>query len=213
MLCVRATLLSYFFLGLGKPCTLYIILRDFLGKHNFSLPHCTYFHAAIHTFCAPVAFLSRKKMNDLERGTAKRRLRMAYTILATVPGIPAIFYGDEAGHEGYHDPFCRRPFPWGRENKELLEHYKTLGRIRNEHPVFIDGEFKLEKATGGVLVYSRRGRGEHIKIMINLEKHDVNYPVGHGAKDILNGIPYGGRIRRGRAAIVLCRDEVDNGTV
>ena len=94
-------------------------------------------------------------MNDLERGTAKRRLRMAYTILATVPGIPAIFYGDEAGLEGYHDPFNRMPYPWGREDHNLIGFYKTIGSIRRNNDVYKEGEFKLLYVDGNTLVFER----------------------------------------------------------
>ncbi len=100
-------------------------------------------------------YLSRKKMNDLERGTAKRRLRMAYVILATIPGIPAIFYGDEAGLEGYHDPFNRLPYPWGREDHNLINYFRMVGGIRRSNDVYKDGEFKLLYIDSNVLAYER----------------------------------------------------------
>ena len=100
-------------------------------------------------------YLSRKKMNDLERGTAKRRLRMAYAILATVPGIPAIFYGDEAGLEGYHDPFNRMPYPWGREDHNLINYYKRIGQIRRDNDVYKEGEFKLLHIDEETLAFER----------------------------------------------------------
>ena len=100
-------------------------------------------------------YLSRKKMNDLERGTAKRRLRMAYAILATVPGIPAIFYGDEAGLEGYHDPFNRMPYPWGREDYNLINYYRKIGRIRRDNDVYKEGGFKLLHIDEDTLAFER----------------------------------------------------------
>ena len=100
-------------------------------------------------------YLSKKRMNDLERGTAKRRLRMAYTILATVPGIPAIFYGDEAGLEGYHDPFNRMPYPWGKEDNNLIGFYKRIGNIRRNNEVYREGDFTLLYIDESTLVYER----------------------------------------------------------
>ena len=100
-------------------------------------------------------YLSKKKMNDLERGIAKRRLRMAYTILATVPGIPAIFYGDEAGLEGYHDPFNRMPYPWGHEDHKLISFYKRIGAIRREHDVYKEGGFNLLYLDEDTLAFER----------------------------------------------------------
>ena len=42
---------------------------------------------------------------------------MASFLQFTLPGAPSIYYGDEAGMEGYRDPFNRRTFPWGREDE------------------------------------------------------------------------------------------------
>ena len=54
-----------------------------------------------------------------ERG--KRRLIAAWTLICALPGMPCIYYGDEAGLTGMADPFCRKAFPWGREDEELTE--------------------------------------------------------------------------------------------
>ena len=35
------------------------------------------------------------------------RLRMAYAIIYTLPGVPCLYYGDEIGMQGYRDPFNR----------------------------------------------------------------------------------------------------------
>ena len=59
-----------------------------------------------------------------------------------LPGVPVIFYGDEAGLEGFRDPFCRRCFPWGNEDLELTEHYKKAIATRNESNAFVSGEFE-----------------------------------------------------------------------
>ena len=116
-------------------------------------------------------YLSKKKMNDLERGTAKRRLRMAYTILATIPGIPAIFYGDEAGLEGYHDPFNRLPYPWGREDNNLINYFKKIGQIRRNNDVYKEGEFKLLHLDSNTLVFARYDEKNSYITFVNNSKH------------------------------------------
>ena len=35
------------------------------------------------------------------------RLRMAYAIIYTLPGVPCLYYGDEIAMQGYRDPFNR----------------------------------------------------------------------------------------------------------
>ena len=113
-------------------------------------------------------YLARARMNDLERGIAKRRLRMAYAILATIPGIPAIFYGDEAGLEGYQDPFNRMPYPWGKEDLNLIKYYKKIGEIRRSNDVYKDGEFELLLLDARLLIFQRlKGDNAFITIVNN----------------------------------------------
>jgi 4-alpha-glucanotransferase len=50
-------------------------------------------------------------MSAASRKRAITRLRLAVCIQMTVPGVPIIYYGDEAGMEGHKDPFCRLPYP------------------------------------------------------------------------------------------------------
>ena len=68
----------------------------------------------------------------------------------TVYGVPSVYYGDEAGMQGYRDPFCRMPYPWGREDEELSAHYRLLGKIRKENPVFAKGEFRVLISDGAL---------------------------------------------------------------
>jgi glycosidase len=105
------------------------------------------------------AELSTLCMSARERKTGIGRLRLAYGILCGLPGVPCIFYGDEAGMEGYRDPFCRRPFPWNkkktRADEGLTEFYRTVGQIRREEPVFRDGRFRILSLTENSFIFLR----------------------------------------------------------
>ena len=69
------------------------------------------------------------------------RLKMLSLWQMTFPGVPCVYYGDEAGVEGHKDPFNRKTYPWGQENKELLSWYKTIIALRNTYDVFKMGEW------------------------------------------------------------------------
>ncbi|SKA75605.1 4-alpha-glucanotransferase [Caloramator quimbayensis] len=75
------------------------------------------------------------------REIAKKRLKLAVLIQMTFPGTPCIYYGDEAGVEGYSDPFNRRTYPWGYEDLNILCYYKKMTRIRNSFDFLKTGEF------------------------------------------------------------------------
>ncbi len=109
------------------------------------------------------------KMSDGERKKAKSHLKLAYTILAFMPGVPCIFYGDEAGVEGLGDPFNRVTYPWGREDGELVEFYRSIGNFRRSQKVLANGYLRVDEDTpSGIFAFERfspRGRG--LKVIVN----------------------------------------------
>ncbi len=136
------------------------------------------------------AELLKKRMTAEQYTVGERLVKLAYLINATIPGIPSIYYGDEAGMEGYTDPFNRMPFPWGRENQSMIEHFRAVGAIRHAHRVYDDGELYLCRfGVPGFLmfgrgndeetVYTATNRGErHVTLTINRNEYDVLYTTG-----------------------------------
>ena len=106
---------------------------------------------------------SQFSLNEAEYKKGISLLKLAAVLQYTLPGVPSLYYGDEAGMQGFGDPFCRAGYPWGRENKELLEFYKALGKLRREGKVFKDGELISIKSVNGALVFMRKS-GENISI-------------------------------------------------
>ncbi len=98
--------------------------------------------------------LATLKMTKTQCELAEDLLLSAYTVLATLPGIPAVFYGDEVGMQGYSDPFNRMPYP-ERISKKILKHYKKIGQIRKSNHVYKGGEYNLISLTNDFLAFSR----------------------------------------------------------
>lgn len=110
---------------------------------------------------------STQKLSEEEYKKGVKRLKLASVIQYTLPGVPSLYYGDEAGVEGYGDPFCRKAYPWGNENKELLEFYKWLGNFRKENSVFDGGEFSVVLGGLGMVSYIRENEDYKILIAVN----------------------------------------------
>lgn len=128
--------------------------------------------------------LCYSRLDSEEYAIARQRLMSAYTILATIPGIPSIFYGDEAGLEGYSDPFCRMPYPWGKEDGVLLDHYRTVGKIRRENRVYKDGEFSLVFLSSDLLIFERYNQKEVVYTFYNNADTDLKIRLSAKAKNL-----------------------------
>lgn len=111
--------------------------------------------------------LAQYRLSGAMRERAIRRLKLASILQFTVFGVPSVYYGDEAGSEGGHDPFCRMPFPWGRECTELVEHYRMLGRIRRDNTLFAHGEMKFVSHMKHFVAYERASEDESILVLAN----------------------------------------------
>ncbi len=129
--------------------------------------------------------LSTMKMTQSERKTAISRLKMAYLINATVPGIPCVFYGDEAGMEGYRDPFNRLPFPWGKEDTELLDFYRRIGEIRRAEALYKDGFFKILHCDSDALAFARYDEKSCIITLVNRSDKKLKLETNFTAKNLL----------------------------
>ncbi len=91
------------------------------------------------------------------RARGLRLLRLAALMQYTLPGVPCVYYGDEAGMEGYRDPFNRGAYPWGSEDRELLGWYRRLGILRKKYKdILAHGDFFPVHAGNNCIAYIRQ---------------------------------------------------------
>ena len=104
-----------------------------------------------------------------EREKALALIRLAYVILAFMPGVPCIFYGDEAGIEGLGDPFNRVTYPWGREDKALTAFYREIGKLRRDSEICKNGFLSVkEDLPDGIFEFTRfDDRGNSVTVIVN----------------------------------------------
>lgn len=102
-------------------------------------------------------------------------LKCAAVLQYTLPGVPSLYYGDEAGMQGYKDPFNRGCYPWGNENAELIDFYKALGKIRRENAVFKKGNFAPISSMLGCVAFCRYDENESVMVIANRNEHPITY--------------------------------------
>ena len=83
------------------------------------------------------------------------RLKLAVLWQMTFPGVPCVYYGDEIGMQGFKDPYNRGAYTWGKENKILLDWYKRVIRLRNQHVVLQTGKLIPIHDMDDVYAYAR----------------------------------------------------------
>ena len=96
-------------------------------------------------------------------------LRLALLFMFTYPGAPCVYYGDEIGLDGRHDPDCRKSFPWDQAkwDHDLLAFVKQCIALRKAHPALRRGWYHRLYADDGVYIFGRRLDDETLVIALN----------------------------------------------
>jgi len=112
----------------------------------------------------------------------KASLRLATLFQMTYPGAPCIYYGDEIGLEGGHDPDNRRAFPWDESkwDLELRDFFKRAIALRKAHPALRTGEFVALLAEDQVFAYLRHQGQELLVVVLNNgeQAYEMKIPAG-----------------------------------
>ncbi len=141
-------------------------------------------------------------LNDEKYAKGVKLLKCAAALQYTLPGVPSVYYGDEAGMQGYKDPFNRGCYPWGKENQELVTFYRTMGEIRRNNKVFFDGYFSPVSSMLGCVAYRRHNENGDIMIIVNRNEHSITYRLPDfyaNAKTL-----YGEKVQNGEVYIDEC---------
>ena len=169
------------------PPNAFSSLMNFLGTHD--TPRILTVLGASHV---PDSKEDRAsyRLSPEERQMGLARLRLAALVLFTFPGAPTVYYGDEAGMEGWEDPFNRAGYPWGREDTELKAWFARLARLRQDRPALQSGQLHWCWTAGPILAFARELNGQLLTTVINAADTPQSLMLpwsGAAPRDLLTG--------------------------
>lgn len=169
------------------PPNAFSSLMNFLGTHD--TPRILTVLGASHVPDSKEERASYR-LSPEERQLGLARLRLAALILFTFPGSPTVYYGDEAGMEGWEDPFNRAGYPWGREDTELKAWFARLARLRQDRPALQSGQLHWRWTSGPILAFARELNGQLLTTVINAADTPQSLTLpwsGAAPQDLLTG--------------------------
>lgn len=136
---------------------------------------------------------------------------LAEALQMTLPGVPCVYYGDEAGLQGYKDPFNRQCYPWGHEDKRLIAWTMMLIRFRRQHEVYKKGRYRTAAAVRALYAFERYDEKEQIMTAANCGRRPEKLTVYRHCRDLLTGNEYENEMTLpgGRVVILLNEDKED----
>ena len=123
------------------PVPFYYSLMNLLGSHD--RPRTINVLAGKSFEDLPFAQRAEARLTKDEYELGKKRYLKMLCAICALPGTPCLYYGDEAGLWGASDPWCRGTYPWGHEDRELLEGVRGILRFRRDREVLQTGFLNL----------------------------------------------------------------------
>ncbi|KAF4324638.1 hypothetical protein G195_001969 [Phytophthora kernoviae 00238/432] len=118
----------------------------------------------------------------------QRKMKLAALFQFSYMGAPCIYYGDEIGLDGDHDPGCRKCMEWdeAKQDRELFTFYQKLIALRHAHPALrAEGSIRFLQARegGSQLVMERQDDKERILILFNRSEETAIVELEAGTED------------------------------
>jgi len=165
--------------------------RETFARRRIGLPDFAEWMDAHDSSFPGLALATLLDNHDMNRflwmaGGDKGRLKLAATLLMTLPGMPVIYYGTEVGLTQRHDGVtenaeARLPMLWGADqDRELLAHFQELGRLRAESPALRRGSRRTLSVDADSLVFERALDDERVVVSLNLKTSSGTVVDGSG---------------------------------
>lgn len=142
--------------------------------------------------------------HSVENNRNKQKLAAALQLL--LPGMPMIYYGDEVAMEGGHDPDCRRGMLWdeGRQDRDMLDYYRALIRVRREYPTLTQGKLAAQRADDetGLISMERRLGDRRLTVLFHTKAGTIKLPELKGRKNLVDGQRFSGHLGDYEAAVL-----------
>jgi 4-alpha-glucanotransferase len=150
------------------------------------------------------------ELSDGARGLAKGRLWCASLLQMLAPGVPSVYYGDDAGVEGYADPYNRATYPWGHEDVDVRTMVRNVLDLRRSSNVFVDGDFEPVSFGKDVLGFWRRLDDVAMLVLVNASLADAH--TVHVDVEAAFDATATGRVAREHGGALLVSDVVSGTT-
>ena len=110
-----------------------------------------------------VTFLGNHDMKRFltDAGESRDKLKLAFSLLATLRGIPQLYYGDEIGMTGGEDPDNRHDFPGGFAG-DPQDAFAQTGRTPEQQEIYQHVQFLLKLRQNHICL--RRGAQKHVAV-------------------------------------------------
>jgi glycosidase len=156
------------------------------------------------------------RIADVVKDQDPRRIKLAYTLLATMRGIPQVFYGDEyamkSSDRSLGHSTLRMPLPLGdevtAEQQDMFDYQSRLFQWRKGEPVIHTGRTMHFMSRDNTYAFFRYNDGEAVFVFANASEDNRTIPTAHYAEILGKYNPVGVDVISGKTYDLSKKDIV-----
>ena len=155
------------------------IWSSFVDLNAWELAHAVERHAQFSAAFVPNTFVGNHDVTRIASLVSPHQLPLTPYLLATLPGAPSVYYGDEQGFTGVKtdtlggDDDVRPPLPASPADlstlgAELHRHYQAAFALRRRNPWLATASVEVLDKSNEALAYRVSGAGEALEVRLDL---------------------------------------------
>ena len=138
-------------------------------------------HDELLELVRPLTFVSNHDVTRIISKVGPQGALLALVVLATVGGMPSIYYGDEGGLPGikYERPggddevrpeMPAAPLDWQLPHPEIWQAHRALIALRRKHPWLVDARHEAVKVDSERYVYKMTAGDQWLQVELDMTK-------------------------------------------
>ena len=175
-----------------------------------------YLYADVNNLMIMLGNHDMDRIADVVKDQDPRRVKLATTMLATMRGIPQVFYGDEYGMKSADRNLghstLRMPLPLGEEvtaeMQDMLDYHTRLFQWRKGEPVIHTGKTMHFITRDNTYAYFRYNDNEAVFVYLNASEDSRTIPTAHYAEILGKYNPVGVDVITGKTYDLSQKDIV-----
>ena len=175
-----------------------------------------YLYADVNNILLMLGNHDMDRIADVVKDQDPRRVKLAYTLLATMRGIPQVFYGDEyamkSSDRRLGHSTLRMPLPLGEEvteeMKDMFDYQSQLFQFRKGEPILHTGRTMHFMSRDNTYAYFRYNDDGAVFVFANASEEERTIPTAHYAEILGKYNPVGTDIMTGKTVDLSQQDIV-----
>lgn len=155
------------------------VWSSMVDRNGWELAHAIERHSRFSESFIPNTFVGNHDVSRIASLVAPEQLPLTPYLLATLPGAPSVYYGDEQGYTGLktetlggdddvRPPLPEHPSELSTLGADIHRHYQAALALRRRNPWLATAHVEVLDKSNDAITYRSTGQGNSLEVRLDL---------------------------------------------